>query len=356
MKQPYLQYIFRLILILLLFLVLYCFLLLKPLWQPILKAVIIGVLPFLISGFIAFLLHPFVIRLEKVGMRRSLAILLIYMLFFVSTGIGLYLGIPLLIKQMKEFSEQFPELIAHYRDWIHNLEVSASRFPPAVQEQIDQQIEDFEQWMNQFMKKISNFLVKMVDFIIVIAVIPFISFYMLKDIDLIKRAVWYITPKRWRENGILFLEAVNLSLGGYIRGQLIVCSIVAIVAMIILAILGVDYPIFLGLIIGITNIIPYFGPLLGAFPAVAIALLTSVKLAVITFIALLILQFIEGNVLSPFIVGKSLDMHPLFIIGALIIGGEVFGLIGMVLAVPVLAILKIAIVHARDHFIRIKQV
>ncbi|WP_230200078.1 AI-2E family transporter [Bacillus niameyensis] len=355
MKQNHLQIVYKLIIILMIFLILYCFLLIKPLWKPILTAVFIGLVPFLISGFIAFLLHPLVVKLEKVGLNRTLSILLIYILFFAGLGYGLYIGIPLLIKQMREFSEQLPHLIGHYRDLIHNLEASTSRFPIGIQEQVDERIEDLEKWFNQLIAKSSDLFVKLIDFIVVIVVIPFISFYMLKDVELIKRATWYITPKKWRENGLLFLEAVNLSLGGYFRGQFLVCSIVAVLASIILGLLGVQYPVFLGLIIGITNIIPYFGPLIGAFPAVAIAMMTSVKLAIFTFAALLILQFLEGNVLSPFIVGKSLHMHPLFIIGALIIGGELFGVAGMILAVPVFAIIKIAIIHSRDYFIQIRQ-
>ncbi|MCJ7841784.1 AI-2E family transporter [Lederbergia sp. NSJ-179] len=355
MKERHLQLILRLSIVLLIFLILYCFLLIKPLWTPILKAIFVGVMPFLLSGFIAYLLHPIVVRLEKMGMNRTLAISSIYIIFFAGIGYGLYMGIPFFIKQLKDFSDQLPIFIRHYREWIHHLEASTSHYPDGIQDQIDKRIDDVERWFNKWMEKSVTFLVKLIDYLVVIAVIPFISFYMLKDVSLLKRATWYIAPKKWRANGQRFLEAVNDSLGGYIRGQLLVCIFVAVLSMITLAFLGVEYPVMLGLFIGVTNIIPYFGLLIGLIPTLAIALLSSVKLAIFATIAMLIIQFIEGNLLSPFIVGKSLHMHPLFIIAALVIGGEVGGVIGMIISVPILAVIKIAILHSRDYLIRTRQ-
>ncbi len=312
-------------------------------------------MPFLLSGFIAYLLHPLIIRLEKFGMNRTFAITIIYFVFFAGIGYGLYVGIPLFIRQLRDFSDQLPIFIGQYRDWIHHLEVSTSHFPDGIQDQIDEKIDDLESWFNRWIEKSINSLVKLIDHLVIIAVIPFISFYMLKDFSLLKRATWYIAPKKWRGNGQKFLEAVNESLGGYIRGQILVCVLVAVLSTVALVILGVKYPIMLGLFIGVTNIIPYFGSIIGLIPTIAIALLSSPKLAIITTIVMLIIQFLEGNVLSPFIVGKSLHMHPLFIMAALVVGGEVFGVVGMILSVPILAVIKIAVIHSRDYLIKTRQ-
>jgi predicted PurR-regulated permease PerM len=185
-----------------------------------------------------------------------------------------------------------------------------------------------------------------------LAVIPFIAFYFLKDLDSVKKAAWYMTPKKWRKNAAAFLSAVNVSLGGYIRGQLLVCFILGIISSLLLWLIGLDYPIMLGTIIAFTNIIPYFGAFIGAVPVLAIALMSSVKQALFAMGIMLLLQFLEGNILSPYIVGKSINIHPLFIIAALIIGGEAGGIIGMLIAVPLLAVLKIAVIHTRDYLIQ----
>ncbi len=109
---------------------------------------------------------------------------------------------------------------------------------------------------------------------------------------------------------------------------------------------GLPYPLILGLAIGITNVIPYFGPFIGAVPAsLLLALAISAKAVIIVIVTIFILQFIEGNILSPLIVGRSLRMHPVVIMLALLAGGELAGIPGMILAVPAAPILKVTAIH-----------
>lgn len=355
MKQNRLRLLYTLAVVLLLCIILYCFLLIKPLWKPVFMILWIGLLPFIIGGFIAYLLHPVVEKIELLGIRRTLAILIIYVLFFGGTGMGLYLGVPVLIEQVSRFSEHIPELAAQYKGMINNLEISTSRWPDGIQSQIEQRVDDFERWINLFLEKIITAFKGIVNFIFVLAVIPFISFYILKDLDLIKKAAWYMTPKKWRKQGMEFLSAVNISLGGYIRGQLLVCVLIGAVSGFLFWLIGLEYPLIMGSIIAFTNIIPYFGPVIGAVPVIAFALLSSVRLAFVAAGVIVLIQLLEGNILSPYIVGKSINIHPLFIIAALIIGGEAGGVLGMLVAVPALAILKVAVIHSRDYFIQAKQ-
>ncbi|MFD1705495.1 AI-2E family transporter [Siminovitchia sediminis] len=355
MKQKRFRLLYILAVILLLCITLYCLLLIKPLWKPVLTIVGIGLLPFIIGGFIAYLLYPVVEKLEHLGIKRTAAILIIYALFFGGTGFALYVGIPIAVQQIYHFSEHVPELAAYYKNLVRDLHDSASRLPDGVQMQVEERVDAFEQWLNGFLEKVLTAFKGLIDFILVVAVIPFISFYILKDVELIKKAAWYITPKKWRKQGKEFLTAVNLSLGGYIRGQLLVCTIIGIISSLLFWLIGLDYPVIMGSIVAFTNIIPYFGPFIGAVPVVSFAVLTSIKMAVMAAGIILLLQFLEGNILSPFIVGKSINIHPLFIIAALIIGGEAGGVIGMVVAVPLLAIIKVAVVHSRNYLIESKR-
>ena len=111
------------------------------------------------------------------------------------------------------------------------------------------------------------------------------------------------------------------------------------------------YPLLLGLIIGITNVIPYFGPVIGAIPAVIIASALSVKMIIITVCIILVMQFLEGNILSPLIVGKSLHMHPLVIMLALLLGGEIGGIIRLDSICSYFSDLKVGFVHIRKYFL-----
>ena len=105
------------------------------------------------------------------------------------------------------------------------------------------------------------------------------------------------------------------------------------------------YALLLAIIMGLTNIIPYFGPIIGATPAVAITITTSTKLTIFVIVAVFVIQLIESNFISPYIVGKTMNIHPIAIIFALLLGGKVYGIVGMIIAVPALTILKEVINH-----------
>jgi predicted PurR-regulated permease PerM len=348
------KWYYRIGFILLLLIAIYVFLKIRFVWLPIFRVFVIIMLPFAIGGFITYLLHPIVEKLHQKGLHRGLAIFLIYILFFGGIGLGLYKGVPAMIDQIKDLSDSAPVLAEQYRGWITKLESNTREWPDGLQTKIDDGIDAFEKKLDSLLTVIVNLLMKLLNSALIMMIIPFIAFYMLKDFPLIKRTFWYITPREWRKKGTLFLKDVDESLGSYIRGQLLVCIIIGSVSALMFWLFHLKYPLILGLIVGITNVIPYFGPIIGAVPAVIIAATSSVKLVVITLVIVFGLQFLEGNILSPLIVGKSLHMHPLIIMIALTAGGEVGGILGLILAVPVLVVIKVAIVHAKSHFIRRK--
>ncbi|EIJ78981.1 hypothetical protein PB1_15524 [Bacillus methanolicus PB1] len=346
------KWFYRLGFLLLLFIVIFVFIRLQEVWIPVIKIVLSVLTPFIIASFITYLLHPVVEKLHETGLHRGVAIVIIYILFFGGAGFTLYKAIPAIILQLKDLTEHAPEVAEQYRTWIEKIHSKTHAWPNGFQERIDSSILAVEKTLDQILSKTVNSLVKIVNSLLMIAIIPFITFYMLKDYDVMKKAVWYLTPRKWRQQGILFLRDVDKSLGGYIRGQMLVCAIIGSCAALLFWFAGIKYPLLLGIIVGLTNVIPYFGPIIGAVPAVIIAVTMSVKMAVIAIIIVFSLQFLEGNILSPLIVGKSLHMHPLMIIFALLSGGEIGGILGLILAVPVLAVLKVALLHAKDHMIR----
>jgi predicted PurR-regulated permease PerM len=345
------KWYYRIGFLLLLLIAIYVFLKIRFVWLPIVQMAFIIILPFAIGGFITYLLHPIVEKLHEKGLNRGLAIFFIYILFFGGIGIGLYKGIPAIIDQIKDLSESAPVLAEQYRGWVGELQTHTRAWPDGLQTRIDEGIDAFEKKLDSLLSVMVNILLGFLNSALIMMIIPFIAFYMLKDFPLIKRAVWYITPKKWRKKGTLFLKDVDESLGSYIRGQLLVCVIIGSVSALLFWIFHLKYSLILGLIVGVTNVIPYFGPIIGAVPAVVIAATSSVKLVLITVVIVFGLQFLEGNILSPMIVGKSLHMHPLIIMMALTAGGEAGGILGLILAVPILVVIKVAIIHWKNHFI-----
>ncbi|MDX8364108.1 AI-2E family transporter [Cytobacillus sp. IB215665] len=349
MKDIRLVWIYRLLLFLLMFVLLYVFMKLAPIWKPTLKMIAIVITPFVIAAFITYLLHPIIEKIHHHGVPRSIAILLIYTLFFGGVGFGLYKGVPIIIEQLKDLSENVPIFIETYRDWIEEIRDQTSHWPNGFHDRIEEGLQSIEKESALLVTKLLNSMKRLLNYIILIAIIPFLVFYMLKDYPDINKAIWYITPKKFRTPGKEFLKGVDESLGNYIRGQLFVCFAIGIIATIGFWLIKMKYPLLLGSIIGVTNIIPYFGPIIGLVPAVIIAATISMKMVIFVSGLVLVLQFIEGNVLSPLIVGKSLHMHPIVIMFALLVGGEIAGVLGLIIAVPFLAILKVTILHAKTY-------
>jgi predicted PurR-regulated permease PerM len=340
-------WIYRLGLLLLIFLCLFVFLKLKPFWLPVLNVVKVIVGPFLIAYLIAFLLHPLVEGLHKRGMPKTVAILAIYVLFFGGIGLGIYKGFPTILAQLNEMNENYPMFAKMYEDSVASIQAKTEGMPAALHQKIDAVIVDLEKWLQGLIDIMVNIAKKMVNYLIFIIIIPFIVFYFLKDYDEIGSLFWRIVPRKWHDESKELIQEVNRIIGGYIRGQLFVCLVLAGCSFLAFWIAGVPYPLLLGIIIGVTDIIPYFGPIIGAVPAILIASTVSTKMIITVIIVVIILQFVESNILGPYIVGKSIHMHPVLIMLALIVGGEIGGIVGMILAIPCLAIIKVIYIQTK---------
>ncbi|WP_071395862.1 AI-2E family transporter [Bacillus tuaregi] len=345
-----LKWYYRLGFLLLFMIVLFIFIKLQPIWLPIIKVIFKILFPFIVAAFITYLLHPLIERIHEGGLHRGLAVFIIYFLFFGGVGYAFYKGLPEFIKQLKDLAESIPELTNQYMYFVDSIQKKTAAWPDGIQERVNGGIVSIEQRLAAILTNVINSILELVGSIFTIAIIPFISFYMLKDYLLIKKAVWYLTPRNWRQGGLLLLRDIDKSLGSYIRGQTLVCVMIGTISALLFWFFHMKYPLLLGLIIGITNIIPYFGPVIGAVPAVIIASTISVKMMIITVCIIFSMQFLEGNILSPLIVGKSLHMHPLVIMLALFGGGEIGGIPGMILSVPILAVIKVGLLHTKKHF------
>lgn len=304
------KWFYRIGFFLLLLISIYVLLKIRFFWMPILEVLAIIFIPFFVAGFISYLLHPIVEMLHDKGLHRGFTVLLIYCLFFGGLGYFLYKGIPAFIGQLKDLSESAPILAEQYRGWIKAIQAHTSQWPDGLQVKMNDGIDAFEKKLDTFLTILVEFLLNFLNSALVILMIPFIAFYMLKDISSIKKTVWYLTPKSWRRQGIHFLRDIDESLGSYIRGQLLVCIVIGGASALAFWIFHLKYPLLLGFIIGVTDIIPYFGAIIGAVPAVIIAASVSVNLVIVTIATIVILQFLEGNILSPYIVHLIADRQP----------------------------------------------
>ncbi len=310
-------------------------------------------LPFFIALIISYLLNPLVTMLNGNNrIPRSLAVLLIYIVFFGSLTIISINAMPKLVSEIKELSEYIPNMIEKLDNWLENVRHNPSHpLPDTFQGSIDSTIENLEAKMTKGFSNITDWIGNTINVFLTIVLVPFVAFYMLKDYQILEKTIITFVPRKNRKKIIRVARDIDEALGNYIRGQLIVCAIIGVLAYIGYLIIKLPYALVLASIVAITNIIPYIGPFIGATPALLVGISISWRMALSVFVVNIIIQLIEGNVVSPQIVGRKLHMHPLFIIIALLIGGKVAGIIGLILAVPVFAILRVILQHISIYYL-----
>ncbi|KZZ83404.1 MULTISPECIES: AI-2E family transporter [Bacillaceae] len=307
--------------------------------------------PMLIAGVLFFIFSPIVRFLEKNRVPRTLAILIIYLIFI---GLIVMLGAiagPLLSQQVTDLFNSFPDYVTELTQFIQNL--SQSTWFKWIMTQDYVSIEKIEQSLTNFASQLPQNLTASITAVLgvvtnitlAIVTVPFILFFMLKDGHKFPVQAVRVLPNTYRHEGIKIFHDLYDTLAAYIQGQLLVSIFVGTGCFIGFSIIGLDYALILGIVVSISNIIPYLGPFLGATPAVVIGLLDSPTKGLLAGLVVLVVQQIDGNLLSPLIIGKRINTHPLTIILLLIGAGSFGGIIGMILAVPTYAVLKATVLN-----------
>ncbi len=321
--------------------------LLRPLFGVVFEFIKIILTPFFFAMIISYLLHPLVGRFHKRGMPRSLAIVILFTAFVSILGFAVQALIPIVLDQLKELREHAPQFKIFVKQTMDGL-VEQPFMIQSVREGIDAAIFKMEMALTKRTQDSVGLLSHGLEYLFILFLIPFLVFYMLKDLDIIEKSALAFVPVKRRKSAIRLLHNIDDTLGKYVRGQLIVCLLIGVLAYIGYLVIGMPYPLLLAIIVAIFNIIPYLGPLLAAAPALFIAATISWKMVLFVLVINLLCQILEGNVIGPNILGKSLHLHPLMIMFALVVGGEIAGILGLILVVPLLAVIRVIYSHFRE--------
>lgn len=299
--------------------------------------------PFYLAIAIAYLGYPFVTLLESKQVPRSLAILLLYGIFAVVVIFVFYAFLPSLNREIEQLVERLPEQTRRLESLSSSIFRNMRRewLPGSLQEVINLAIRRLEGLLEGAATRVADLVVGFLSQMVNLILAPFLAYYILKDRDQLGKAAVAWLPTGARKDVIELAHRVNKVVGRFIRGQLIVSTTVGILVACGLSLLGMRYALFLGLIAGVFDIIPYFGPILGAIPAVVLALMRSPLTALWVLLLFVVIQQLEGNVLSPKIVGEQVGLHPLAVIFSILVGGELLGVPGMLIAVPTAATVKV---------------
>lgn len=302
-------------------------------------------LPFILAIVLVYLLNPLVDRMECRGSSRVAAILILYLgVIIIVTSLLMY-GVPRIINQLEKLVTTIPIYSSQVEDMVNRIQqrFADSTVPPGIQQIVDERINWAEARLLEFVRTAADLLLALVSNLFNIALAPVLAFYIMKDLQYIKGRGATLIPPRCFSDTCRLAREIDHVIANFVRGHLIVVAIVTVLTSLALALVGLEFAAMFGIIAGLAELIPYFGPFIGAVPPVALALLQSKWLALKVIVALFIVQQLEGNIISPKILGDSVGLHPLTIIIALLAGGQLFGLAGMLLAVPLTAIARILV-------------
>jgi predicted PurR-regulated permease PerM len=257
--------------------------------------------------------------------------------------------VPLLVRQLRNFILITPAIANNANDFLLSLIeplAESDLLPISAEDAVARVVQDLFERARDVIEGLLGELVGIIsgalNLGIVVFGILFVAAYLLADVRKVKATYLKAAPKRYRRDALDLWEAFGVSLSRYLGGLLFVVVIQGVLAGLALWILGVPYAILLGAWVSLTAIIPYLGAFLGGIPAVLVALIfESPTIAVLTVVAYVLIQQLEGNVLTPRIQGRALHVHPIIVLLAVIGGGQLAGLAGVIFAVPALAVIRV---------------
>ena len=308
---------------------------------------------FIWAAFFSFIFNPFIVMIESLGVKRIFAILIFYIIFFFNLFLLGSIFIPIIIRQINNFSETYIAFISQadqasydipYLENIQRIWGEVKALFPFVD--FDHINKILVEKTNDLFTKLPNLLLSYSSNVFKLfsyfASVPIISFFILKDHIFLRNKLYSMIPNKYFEISLLTIDKINTTIGTYLRALLIEISIVTTMNCIVLTLLGIRFGFLVGIIAGIFNIIPYLGPLIGIILAGLTVILTGgpSSLLIWTMIGMWSVQIIDNAAVYPTVMGKNTKMHPIVIILSVIAGGAAFGLFGMMTAVPTLFLVK----------------
>lgn len=355
------QAVTSLLVILLILLILLLFTKVSYLFEPVWQFLAIVGLPIILAGILYYLMNPTVDYLERKGIKRVYSI---FGLFILVVGLIVW-GVVVIIPKIQEQSMSFADNLPGYLTIIENKvnEILSDPIFSQVQEQIEASNEKLISSLTDIVQNLSrstiqnlgSFFGAVATIVLAVITMPFILFYLLKDGR--KLAPYFVKflPTKMRQPSLVVLKEMNDQVSSYIRGQLTVAFAVAVMFMIGFSIIGLDYAITLGIAAGFLNLIPYLGSFLAMIPAVFLGIVGGPVLLIQVLIVFVIEQTIEGRLISPLVLGNELSIHPVTILLVLLTSGKLFGLVGVILGIPVYAAAKVVITHVFEWYTRVSS-
>lgn len=314
-------------------------------FRPVLLYVGAVAMPIIGAGVLYYVTKPIVHLFEKMKINRVIAILLVFLLLVLLGFLFVIYIFPIAQKQFYNLMEYVPRIIESAQGYITSFQSGQIMIPDQVQEAIDNFMNNIQNYTETVMTKLFGFIGYIITFVTSLVLIPFFLFFMLKDGDKLVPFITQIFDKKKAENIRALLSKIDDALTAFIQGQLIVSFCVGVLLFIGYVIIGLPYSLTLALFAMIMNVIPFLGPFIAVIPAIIVGAFQSPMTIVWVIVVTIVAQQIESNLISPNVMGRVLDLHPLTVITVILAAGSIAGFLGILFAVPFYAVIKTIVIH-----------
>lgn len=295
------------------------------------------------------MLQPVVNFFEARGQSRLTVIVLLYLAIVVAFAAGLLFLVPLLASEARNLSTDFPLYQKMAESALVKIqELLIQKFPLVSVPDLYAMVSSYsQQQVAIVMHSMPHYASIALSVLSVVVIIPIIAFFFLTDGHLIQKLLLRMAPNRYFEMCVLLADKVTSAVQAFIRGQLLDALAVGVMTSIGLAIIGLPYFLVIGIVAGLGNLIPYLGPVIGFVPALLVLFVSTDGFTTIGLVKIIgvfaMVQFLEGTFVYPIAVGKSVNLHPLVVIIGITVGGQLGGIVGMLLVIPVISVVKVTL-------------
>ena len=303
--------------------------------------------PLVLAGAIVFLLNPVVTALQRRGVPRAAGAGLAYLGVLGIFVVAASLIYPIAADQADELSDEWPEIQEKAEQWVDDAaDASEGTFLEFTRQELEDAFQADNTTFRQQLNQARDIGVRIFHFLLIVVLAPIIAFYLLVDAPHIRDVMESLVPDDARPEVDHVAKRLNRAIGGFFRGQLVVAIIVGVMCSVGLFAIGLKFWFLVGMIAGFFNVIPLIGPWVGGVPGIVIALTTGSSLQALgVVVVMVVVQQIDNHFITPQVMQRAVQLHPAAVVLALLAGGSLGGFFGLLLAVPVAAVLKIVGSH-----------
>ena len=317
--------------------------------------ILVVISPIFIGFLIAWFFDPMVTWLQEKKVPRVLGCILVYLGIIGILFLVCYTFVPSLLSQIKDFVKAAPEIFENITDFavhfIQRFDTGHMINISSIKKEITSRVTDFgSSIVSDIPMYVFNIGKAIVSGGLNFVLGLMVGFYLLYDFNKVTQHIYSILPNNWKDGYLDLTNRINTSLRSYVQGVLLVMLLVFITQSIGLTIAGLEAPILFAMFCAVTDIIPYFGPYIGAIPAIIVGFTISPITGICAIISILVVQLLENNFYQPLIMGHTMKLHPVTIMIGLLLFQHFFGILGMVIATPVIACLKVFVTFFNEKF------